>query len=465
MNIQFYTNFISQQGQREHNEDSIFPNEEIETIYDNLFLVCDGVGGHAKGEIASDLVCTQINSFFTSNQIECSDASTINEALKFVETKFDSYMVKNPSAVGMASTLTLLHLHKKGATVAHVGDSRVYQFREGKIIFRTKDHSLVQNLFDIGVLKSEEEMATHSRRNEITRAIQGASIKRTQADVIVLTDIREKDIFFLCTDGVLESFSDKSLESLFSSGDPLDTIVATIALQCSKTSQDNFSAYFVEVTKEYVDSLDIESVSNPIKEVDSTDKKGESVTEIKQENNLEDPKSLATISVQSNNIKEEPKDAVETAKVASGPVVSTESNMISNDPKPTELTSSQAKSDTPVRKKKRKTLILALLLALAAILISAFLWLGIFPIKKSNTRGESNGVYEKAESKPPAGEDEKITYEEVKKEQERKEQERKEQERKEQEKLKKDKDPEGKHSEGDKTEDKQQNSATITRQR
>ncbi len=255
MSQKFNITSIHQKGQRDHNEDSIFPNEEIETTNTNLFLVCDGVGGHAKGEIASDLVCTQIDVYFSANQVSVSDGNVIDAAIKFVETKFDSYIVNHPEAAGMGSTLTLLHLHQQGATIAHIGDSRVYQFRGGKIHFRTKDHSLVQNLFDIGELKSEEEMVQHPRRNEITRAIQGASIQKTKADVTILSDIKAGDIFLLCTDGILESFNDRSLEAVFGEHDSIDTIAATISVQCAKTSNDNFSAYFVEVNKEYVDML------------------------------------------------------------------------------------------------------------------------------------------------------------------------------------------------------------------
>lgn len=253
----FNIDVFSHQGKRENNEDSYFPNDEIKTDLNNLFLVCDGVGGHNKGEIASDLCCTQLNAYFSNNKIEVSDEATIDDAIKFVEKKFDSYMKDNPESTDMASTITLLHLHTQGATVSHMGDSRVYLFRNGKILFRTKDHSLVQELFDQGII-TEEEMATHSQRNRISRAMRGASAKSYKADTTLLTDLQEGDIFFMCSDGVLESFSDDQLSEVFASdSDGLETLGARIVRKCADNSNDNYTGYMIELTKEYIDSLNI----------------------------------------------------------------------------------------------------------------------------------------------------------------------------------------------------------------
>ncbi len=240
-----YSSF-SEQGKRENNEDCLFPNKKFAPKTPNLFLVCDGVGGKAKGEIASDLICTQMDAFFSSNKIEVSDKETIERAVKFVEEKFDNNIAAQPNIRGMASTMTLLHFHQKGATVAHIGDSRVYQFREGKIIFKTKDHSLVQELFESGNI-TEEEMATHSMRNLITRAIQGTSVKATTPTVALITDLKAGDMFLLCSDGVLECFSDKELIEVFSKNNSEKTIAATLMSKCRTESNDNYSAYIIKL--------------------------------------------------------------------------------------------------------------------------------------------------------------------------------------------------------------------------
>ena len=255
MNELFDTAWFSKQGKRDYNEDSVFPNIDIPSDLKNLFLVCDGVGGQEHGEIASDLCCTQLNQFFTQNKIENSDQNTIDQAVKFVEKKFDDYKTQHAEVGDMASTITLLHLHSKGATVAHMGDSRVYLFRDGEILFKTKDHSVVQDLFDAGVIETEAEMATHQHRNRINRAMRGTSEKSYKADTSILTDLQENDIFLLCTDGVLESFSNAQLAEVFKNYIDVNSSKEVIMNECAKNSSDNYSAFIVKLNAEYIQQL------------------------------------------------------------------------------------------------------------------------------------------------------------------------------------------------------------------
>lgn len=104
-----------------------------------------------------------------------SDHATIAAAIAEAESAIDGYLGQHPSAKGMGTTLVLLHLHEEGATVAHVGDSRVYQFRAGAILFQTDDHKLVNDWVRRGLL-TPEQAATHPNRNVMTRAIQGRSV-------------------------------------------------------------------------------------------------------------------------------------------------------------------------------------------------------------------------------------------------------------------------------------------------
>lgn len=266
----FRSTFFYEAGRRKNNEDSIFPNPEIENMEgdtdNSLFLVCDGMGGHAKGEIASDIICTQLPLYFKENEVETSDKETLNRAVAFVEEKFDAYITKIPDAAKMGSTMTLVHLHKNGVSLAHIGDSRIYQIRNHKIIFETEDHSQVYALYKAGVIKNKADMRSHPDNNIILKAVMGASIKPVEPTVALLKDVQVDDIFFMCTDGVMEAFDDSELEQVFAESASIDTLAAKIVTKCRELSDDNFSGYLIKLSQDYIDSLSynpIDYISKP----------------------------------------------------------------------------------------------------------------------------------------------------------------------------------------------------------
>lgn len=148
-----------------------------------------------KGEIASSLACESFQSFFSTFLEEEPSEEFINKAIRYTEARFDDYVNSHPEAKGMATTLTMVSVGISGITLAHIGDSRIYQFRRGEIIYQTEDHSLVNSLVKLGKI-SKEEAVTHPQKNVIIRAIQGTE-HPTEADVALLNDIQVGD-FFLC---------------------------------------------------------------------------------------------------------------------------------------------------------------------------------------------------------------------------------------------------------------------------
>ena len=174
---------VSEKGGRLNNEDSIFPLPETANSNQNLFLVCDGVGGAEKGEIASSLACESFQTFFSTFREGEPNADFINKAIRYTEARFDDYVAIHPEAKGMATTLTMTFVGTTGITLAHVGDSRIYHFRKGEILFQTEDHSLVNSLVKLGKI-THEEVTHHPQRNVIIRAIQGTD-HPTEADVVL----------------------------------------------------------------------------------------------------------------------------------------------------------------------------------------------------------------------------------------------------------------------------------------
>lgn len=237
--------FLNEKGQRENNEDSIFPLPGKGTAADKLFIVCDGVGGATKGEVASRLACDSMSVYLSKHQIQAGEAAIL-EAFDYTQNQFDDYLQKQPEAKGMGTTLVMMLVHEQGLTVAHCGDSRFYHFRKNRIIWQTFDHSMTNELVRQGLI-SAEEAASRPKSNRISRAIQGYSVHKSKPDIHFINDIKGGDLFFLCSDGVFEAFSDAELTDILSSSQTLNEKMEIIHQICEANSRDNFSAYLIEV--------------------------------------------------------------------------------------------------------------------------------------------------------------------------------------------------------------------------
>lgn len=259
---------INEQGTRDNNEDSLYPPLGEAKTNETLFIVCDGVGGVEHGELASKLTITAFADYFKQiNPVVVSDEAYIEGATEHVQQQFDAYLVDHPEAKGMATTLTLLHLHENGATVAHIGDSRVYHIREGKIIWYTEDHSVVNEYIKHKII-TPEEAESHPDRNKITRAIQGSDVKKAKADVklIPIDELQAGDYFLLCSDGILEALTDPELESILGDDRSDEEKIEEIRLRCLEKSSDNYTAYLVKLSSSEADLLISESSAEQVLE-------------------------------------------------------------------------------------------------------------------------------------------------------------------------------------------------------
>jgi protein phosphatase len=240
---------ISEIGKRINNEDSIYPNGDRGTSNDRLFLVCDGVGGSNKGEVASSVACDSIQTYFNSflDTEKKFDPEFIKKAIRYTEIRFDDYIRDNPVAKGMATTLCLLYLASDKIYLTHAGDSRIYQFRKGKIIFRTEDHSLINSMIKNRQI-DPEDADKHPRKNVIYKAIQGSKVP-VDIDITHITDIQPDDRFLMCTDGITEVLNDNELEELFSRDDSPEETLTIIKNRCKDKSRDNYSAYLITINE------------------------------------------------------------------------------------------------------------------------------------------------------------------------------------------------------------------------
>lgn len=242
---------LNEVGGRSNQEDSIYPAKGEANESSRLFLVCDGMGGHENGEVASGLVCSTFASNLANIDHEEFSVDMFNYALSAAYDALDREDPNPESMRKMGTTLTFLHLNDREVVVAHMGDSRIYHIRPSErfpILYQSSDHSLVNELVRAEIITPEEAL-THPRRNVITRAMQPRLETRYNADVRTFSDVMSGDYFFLCSDGITETItSDMLVEILRREVSDAEKIEAIRAL-CAESSRDNFSAYLVPITE------------------------------------------------------------------------------------------------------------------------------------------------------------------------------------------------------------------------
>ncbi|MBL0300593.1 MAG: serine/threonine-protein phosphatase [Cytophagaceae bacterium] len=241
-------------GQRDNNEDCIFPEKGKGGSETELFLVCDGMGGLDKGELASQIVIDTVTQYLL-NRSKNINEELIHSAVKTAHNALELELKKDSLLNRMGSTLTLLALNTQGAIIAHIGDSRVYHIRDGKILYKTRDHKQVLDMVDDGII-TFEQAKTHPWRNRLSRSI---SVKRhttedefrTKYDkpvVKFIEDIQINDYFFMCTDGVLEQIDDETLINLLSTKENNNQQKLEQILElCKGKTKDNYSGYLLQI--------------------------------------------------------------------------------------------------------------------------------------------------------------------------------------------------------------------------
>lgn len=236
-------------GKRFNQEDSLYPFEDEANAGDRLFIICDGMGGHELGEVASQTVCQCMSQWLDENY-NFNKPLTIDLLCKAIEAGYEGLDKKdNPDILKkMGTTMILVALHPGGVTVAHIGDSRIYQIRPstGEILYKSRDHSLVNDLISIGEM-TEEEARTSSKRNIITRAMQPHQSHRSKADIYCLTDIQADDYFYMCSDGMLEKMDDQEIVSIFADGTTTDSQKKQKLLAKTQDNKDNHTAFFIHI--------------------------------------------------------------------------------------------------------------------------------------------------------------------------------------------------------------------------
>ena len=245
-------NSLNELGPREKQEDSIYP--KVGSVHpEDLFVVCDGIGGHERGEIASGAVCEALFKYVKEH---CDPKGSFEDSdfLGALSVAYDALDVRDKGEEKkIGTTMTFLKFHKDGCFAAHIGDSRIYHIRpseakDEKIKYVTRDHSLVNDLIAVGELMPEQA-ETFKYKNIITRSMQPNLARRPKAEIRHIKDVKADDYFFMCTDGMLDNITDADLISVISNNHMSDREKMARLKFLSKDSQDNHSAHLIHVKK------------------------------------------------------------------------------------------------------------------------------------------------------------------------------------------------------------------------
>ncbi|HZT60047.1 MAG TPA: Stp1/IreP family PP2C-type Ser/Thr phosphatase [Pyrinomonadaceae bacterium] len=225
---------------REINEDSgrfVRPDDEASLKNRGaLLIVADGMGGHSAGEVASGMAVELIPDIYYSSKGEPHRA--LKEAVEETNRRIHAAAAEDSAKHGMGTTCTALCLLDGQAFAAHVGDSRLYMLREGKVYQLTEDHSAVMEMVKLGII-TKEEARHHEDKNVILRAL-GTS---PEVEVAALDpfSIRVGDKYLLCSDGLYDLVSDEEIGRELSGDDLNEAGQKMIALAKERGGHDNIT--------------------------------------------------------------------------------------------------------------------------------------------------------------------------------------------------------------------------------
>lgn len=228
---------------RTSNQDQVFCEENEIGSFPNLFLVADGMGGHKAGDTASSM-CVRI----VAEQIRQSDKVTpvgaFEQAIDMANRAIYEMASGRRELEGMGTTLVGTTVMRDTALVVNIGDSRLYQLRDG-LRQITVDHSLVEEMVQSGEIQ-KEEMRTHPNKNIITRAL--GTDTGVQPDCFEI-DVRQGDVLLLCSDGLTNMLDDIRIETILRQySDNIEQAGTELVSQANEAGgKDNISVLLIQI--------------------------------------------------------------------------------------------------------------------------------------------------------------------------------------------------------------------------
>ena len=212
----------------------------------DVFVVCDGMGGHVGGKQASSIAVKSIIEHLKKEKYD-QPMQALNDALQFANMQILGYAKDHPELRGMGTTACIVLLQDTEAYIAHVGDSRIYLYmgKEQQLHRVTKDHSYVQTLVDAGQI-TDEEAEHHPNKNRILKAL---GIKLELVPTCNVLHPKNGDCFLICSDGLNGMITDSTIEGVLKQNIPLaDKGERLIQLALEAGGQDNITVELIQIS-------------------------------------------------------------------------------------------------------------------------------------------------------------------------------------------------------------------------
>lgn len=231
---------------RDNNEDKAEFYEPIDpptlAARGSVYCVADGMGGHAAGQIASELAVKSAIAAYYSDMDNTPDVAMV-QAVRQANDTVREAAIEAPERAGMGTTFTALALVQGHALVTHLGDSRAYLLRDGELRQITTDHTWVEEQVQNGVMtRAQAESSPY--RNIITRCI--GTEPTIDVDSFAV-DTRTGDIWLLCSDGLTGHVEDDEIQSIIDGAGPSEACRQLITLACARGGSDNVTALIVKI--------------------------------------------------------------------------------------------------------------------------------------------------------------------------------------------------------------------------
>lgn len=238
--MKFTIHQSSRYGSRPYNQDRLAYSYSKDSL---LLVIADGMGGHRHGEVAAQLAVKSLTDAFQeeAKPLLKNPTKFLNTQIQHIHDSIGSLTLANNLLEAPRTTIVAAILQHGALFCAHVGDSRLYHLRSGKVLYRTQDHSVVQALQSKGLI-SKQEMLIHPDRNKIYNCLGGD--KTPQIDIAQTQNLHEGDILLLCTDGLWSSLSDEMIAETLQEGAISKVVPNLIALaeKLNGEDSDNISA-------------------------------------------------------------------------------------------------------------------------------------------------------------------------------------------------------------------------------